>query len=265
MSILYIPHGAGPMPLLGETHHQSLVSFLERFANAHDTPRAIVVISAHWETVSFTVNIAENHSLLFDYRGFPKQSYEITYPAKGSNELRQSIEILLNKHQIRYELEDQRGLDHGAFVPLKIMYPKAEVPIIQISLLKSLDPTSHIKLGEALSELISLDVLILGSGSSFHNMGLVHGVTESDRLQSEAFDKWLTDACVNPNYSAKERKERLVHWKNAPSAMFSHPREEHLLPLHVCFGAALKAGLSAQVLFNELFMGVKVSAIHWSC
>lgn len=263
MSILYIPHGAGPMPLLGEPHHQSLVSFLKHYAKTHNTPRAIVVISAHWETEIFKVNNSVTHSLLFDYSGFPKESYEFTYSANGSRELGHSIERLLNEHQIIYELENLRGLDHGVFVPLKIMYPKAEVPVIQISLLQSLDPKRHIKLGEALSELVKQNVLILGSGSSFHNMGLVRGVTESDQQQSDVFDKWLIDACTNENYSVEERKEKLISWKNAPSATFSHPREEHLIPLHVCLGAALKNGLRAEVLFNELFMGVKVSAIHW--
>lgn len=263
MSVLYIPHGAGPMPLLGEPHHHSLVAFLERFSTENRKPDAIVVISAHWETQNLKINCVDQHSMLYDYNGFPPAAYQLQYPASGDQQLGEFVSATLEARGFSVEKETSRGLDHGVFVPLKIMYPAADIPVIQLSLLNSLDPSQHILIGQALAELDDKNVLILGSGSSFHNMNLVSGVTPFDQQKSEAFDQWLVSTCTESALTWSDKEQRLINWQQAPEALFSHPREEHLIPLHVCFGAAKGKDLTASVVFSELFMGVKVSAIHW--
>src|SRR5690606_2997670 len=134
-------------------------------------------------------------------------------------------------------LDEQRGFDHGVFVPLLLMYPQADIPVLQLSLLSSLDAERHIALGEALSELRQMNVLILGSGMSFHNMqALMAGESPELSARSDAFHDWLVKTCTSDSLHREERKQELLFWYRAPEGMFSHPRPEHLLPLHVCFG-----------------------------
>ncbi|MCG8668603.1 MAG: dioxygenase [Pseudomonadales bacterium] len=264
--VFYFPHGAGPMPLLGEPNHHSLVSFLKNYAEQFPKPEAILIVSAHWETNVSTVLDASQHHLLFDYNGFPKEAYEISYQPPIAPMISEKVRSLLADHKLACGIELQRGLDHGVFVPLKLMYPDADIPCTQLSLVSSLDPELHIEIGRAISTLRDQGVLILGSGSSFHNMSLVHGVSPRDQQKSESFDKWLVDTCCDPNLDLSQRQERLANWIQAPDAKFSHPREEHLIPLHVCFGAAnsgSEANNCAKHVFGELFMGVKVSAFSW--
>ena len=140
---------------------------------------------------------------------------------------------------MRARLDTQRGFDHGMFVPLKLMYPQAQIPCVQLSMLSSLDPAKHIALGKSLAALREKNVLIVGSGMSFHNLRAFF----SPRLssigeRSEAFDRWLVETCTSRELSSEEREKRLVAWEQAPFARFCHPREDHLLPLHVCYGAA---------------------------
>jgi aromatic ring-opening dioxygenase catalytic subunit (LigB family) len=155
---------------------------------------------------------------------------------------------------------EQRNWDHGCFVPLLLSHPKAEIPVVQLSLIQGLDPAAHINLGRALSSLRNEGVLILGSGLSFHNMQAFFHPTAAAKQHSEAFDTWL-QACLCSENTSVQRTAQLINWQQAPSARFCHPREEHLLPLFVCFGAAL--GARAQVSFEDYLMGVKVSAFSW--
>lgn len=261
--ILYFPHGAGPMPLLGEPNHQNLVGFLKAFAQQVPRHKAIVIISAHWEESQVTVNTATSPSLLYDYYGFPAPAYDIPYPTKGSAELASRVTSLLDENGIGANKTDQRGWDHGVFVPLKIMYPNGDIPCVQLSLESNLDPSKHIAIGRALAKLREEGVMILGSGSSFHNMSLVNGVTVADQEQSVQFDDWLKESVLLGNEQSELALARLVDWKQAPYALFSHPREEHLLPLQVCLGAAIESAAMATVAYEEFFMGVKVSAFSW--
>lgn len=137
------------------------------------------------------------------------------------------------------KLDAQRGFDHGLFIPLKIMYPDADIPCVQISLVNSLDPSEHIKIGKALKGLDYDDLLIIGSGFSFHNMkAFFMPETNESKAKNESFEKWLLETCSSREINEQERTQRLIHWETAPSARFCHPREEHLLPLHVCYGIA---------------------------
>lgn len=236
---LFISHGGGPMPLLGDESHRELVACLQAIATKIPRPDAIVVVSAHWEEQVATITAGKNPPLIYDYYGFPEESYNIQYPCAGEPSVAREIFAVLQDSGIAARLDAQRGFDHGAFVPLKIMYPEADIPCVQLSLLASLDPASHIAIGKALRTLNRLNVLLLGSGFSFHNMKAFFSAdsTESRRM-NHGFESWLRDTCCNPEYSEEERARKLVHWSAAPAARFCHPREEHLLPLHVCYGAA---------------------------
>jgi 4,5-DOPA dioxygenase extradiol len=259
--VLYFPHGGGPMPLLGDAGHEHMIDFLRAITPALGKPAAILVISAHWEAKVPTLTSGESPSLLYDYFGFPQESYAITYPAPGDPALARDVYQLLRAGGLEARLDDQRGFDHGLFVPLKIMYPAAEIPCVQLSLVSGLDPESHLRIGRALLELRKQNVLVVGSGFSFHNMRAFDfsGHAAPDP-QNDAFQDWLMDTCTNRAITREERERRLARWALAPSARYCHPREEHLLPLHVCCGAA---GTAAKVVFDGYVLGKRSVALLW--
>ncbi len=236
---IFISHGGGPLPLLGDHQHKALVIALQNLARAITKPRAIVVVSAHWEEKIPTITAIHHPSLIYDYYGFPPESYEIQYPCPGEPSLAEDIFKLLKNRGISAQLDRERGLDHGAFVPLKIMYPEATIPCIQLSLVNTLDPLLHIEIGQALQQLHEQNVLLIGSGFSFHNIRAFFEPTNIESHQlNQAFEHWLEDVCINEKYSELQRSELLCQWKKAPGAHYCHPREEHLIPLHVCYGAS---------------------------
>lgn len=235
---VFISHGGGPLPLLGDKQHLEMNECLRNLAASMPEPEAIVLVSAHWEERVPTVTAAQHPSLIYDYYGFPPESYEIKYPCPGEPSLATELQRLLCKKDFDAELSDNRGLDHGAFVPLKIMYPKANIPCVQVSMIDSLNPDDHIKMGSVMSQLHKENVLLIGSGFSFHNLNAFFKKDpESDRQNTE-FENWLQEACGSDQLSENKRREKLVNWESAPGARYCHPREEHLLPLHVCYGAA---------------------------
>ena len=213
-----------------------------------ETPRAIVVISGHWEESPLAVTAAPSPSLLYDYYGFPPHTYELKYPAPGSPKLAARVAGLVNAR-----LETERGFDHGVFIPFKLIYPDANVPVVQLSLKSGLDAAEHIRIGQALAPLRKEGVLIVGSGMSFHNLRAFGPAAGTPSVQ---FDEWLSAAVCAPD--SGQRNQLLTSWKNAPSARFAHPREEHLLPLMVAAGAA--GSDPGQRLFEDTVMGAKVSA-----
>lgn len=260
-AVLFLSHGGGPLPLLADPGHAELVANLNALSEKIKKPATIIVISAHWEETKINITHAEYPDLIYDYSGFPAESYDITYPAAGNPPLANALFSILNANGITTELNDNRGFDHGMFVPLKIMYPDADIPCIQVSLLKNLDPFAHIKLGEALAELSDKDVLIIGSGFSFHNMrAFFTPQTPESRQMNDVFAAWLTETCASTALDENIRKERLINWEQAPFARYCHPREEHLLPLHVCYGAA---GRAAAEVFEFNILGIKASAYLW--
>ena len=237
--VLFLSHGAGPMPLLGEDRHQEMVENLKVIATKIKKPSAIIVISAHWEEKIPTITSGVNPSLMYDYYGFPDDAYNIKYPCQGEPFLADQIHQSLSSAGIEAGLDKKRGFDHGVFVPLKIMYPDADIPCVQLSLAQSLNPGEHIKIGKALSGVKHDELLVIGSGFSFHNMKAFFAPeTSESKTMNETFEKWLIDTCSNPNIDDEERTQRLENWEQAPFARYCHPREEHLLPLHVCFGVA---------------------------
>jgi 4,5-DOPA dioxygenase extradiol len=239
---LYLSHGGGPLPLLGDQAHSEMVACLKDIAATIERPSAIIVASAHWEESRPTVTSGENPALIYDYYGFPKESYEIQYPCPGAPHLSQAIANALQQAGIDAQLDQARGFDHGLFVPLKIMYPEADIPCVQLSLLRSLDPVEHLKLGHALKNLGDPAVLLIGSGSSFHNLKAFFEPGNADLIaMNNAFEHWLAQTCSDRALTENERRQRLTNWASAPFARECHPREEHLLPLHVCYGLAASA------------------------
>lgn len=258
--VFYLPHGGGPLPLLGDPQHLALTQFLTQLGSKLATPAAILVVSAHWESPHPALTAAENPALLFDYSGFPAQSYQLSYPAPGAPQLAAQIADKLQQAGFSPQLNTSRGWDHGVFVPLLMLRPQADIPVLQLSLLKGLDPATHIALGEAISFLRSQNVMIIGSGMSFHNMqAFFRPDLVSDNQVSE-FNQYLISS-LQPQHSYADQTQRLINWQQAPHARLIHPREEHLLPLHVCFGAA--KGATAQVLFNDKVLNKTVLAFGW--
>ncbi len=225
-----------------------------------DKPDAVVVFSAHWEESIPTIIGSEAPELFYDYYGFPPETYELKYPAPGNPKLARRVEKLLEQQGITSKIDKDRGFDHGVFIPLKMMYPNADIPMIQISLIHGLDPKNHIVLGKALAALTKENILIIGSGFSFHNMGAFvwNNINKPDSKNDE-FQEWLIDVCIG-KYSISEREKMLVEWNNAPNARYCHPREEHLLPLHVCLGIA---GKSADLIFDDYILGKRAIAVKW--
>ncbi|MDH3630899.1 MAG: dioxygenase [Gammaproteobacteria bacterium] len=260
-TILFFPHGGGPLPLLNEPGHAAMNRFLRSFPETIAKPDAIIVISAHWEEPVVTITAAAAPALLFDYTGFPAETYEYQYPAPGNPELARKIQSLLQQAGTDCNLDYERGFDHGMFVPLMLMYPLADIPCIQISLAASLDAAEHIRIGNALAELKSENLLILGSGFSFHNMeALMSKRDDSIDLRNQEFETWLAEVCGDPDLSETEREQRLTGWESAPHARYCHPREEHLLPLQVCYGIGQTA---AKRVFKEPVAGFTASAYQW--
>ncbi len=222
----------------------------------------MIVISAHWEEEVVTITHGTHPPIIYDYYGFPNEAYQIQYPAPGAPKLAEHIHRTLEANGIPATLDDQRGFDHGLYIPLKVMYPEADIPCVQVSLVDILDPMQHICIGEALSQLANNnDVLIVGSGFSFHNMkAFALNKPGMKDEQNEAFEHWLIEVCSSREIDEETREDKLVHWNRAPGARYCHPREEHLLPLHVCYGR-IKQPCQA---YQELtIIGKKASFYVW--
>ena len=151
MTILYLSHGGGPLPILGDPGHKAMITFMKDLPDQLSRPKNIVVISAHWEEQNPTLLGAAKPPMFYDYYGFPEPAYEIDYPADGNPSLAKRISEELAKSGIVSNIDMHRGFDHGLFIPLNLMYPKADIPAIQLSLQQGLSPKDHIALGKALS------------------------------------------------------------------------------------------------------------------
>lgn len=260
--VLFVPHGAGPcffMDWNPADTWNGMGSFLKGVAaTLPQRPEAIVLVSAHWLGPQFRVTGHARPELIYDYRGFPAHTYELTYPAPGKPQLAQRVAELLNTNGLPAQVDADRGFDHGMFIPLKMMFPAADIPVIQLSLRQDLDPQAHLQAGRALAALRDENVLIVGSGMSFHNMR-GYGDSRFSAISDE-FDHWLTSAVQSP---APER-ERLLHdWAQAPQARLCHPPggEEHLLPLLVVAGAGDEA--PGQRIYSERVMQTTLSAYRF--
>lgn len=263
---LFIPHGGGPCffmdPLPGTPPDlwERMADYLRGIDRSlGGRPQAVLVVSGHWEAERPTVNVAEHPPLLFDYYGFPEDTYRLTYPAPGSPALAARVRQLLLGRGIRADGEAGRGLDHGVFVPFKVMYPDADVPLVQLSLDSSRDETAHLKIGMALAPLRDEGVLIVGSGMSYHNLREFFVDRPASNQAAGAFDAWLHDTVTEPD--AEVRIARLAAWRQAPGARTAHPTPEHLLPLMVAAGAA-EADAGRRT-YHDHLMGKAVSGFQF--
>lgn len=256
---LFIPHGGGPCFFMDWTWGPAdtwdgLGDWLSHLAERLNlTPKAIIVISAHWEEADFAVTAQPTPPLLYDYHGFPAHTYQLSYPAAGAPELAQKVVDLLQGSGLSARLEHNRGLDHGVFIPLKLIYPQANIPVLQLSLKHGLDPAIHLAAGRAIASLRDEGVLIIGSGSSYHNM---QGSGPAFSAAALRFDNWLGEAACAP--TTEQRAQMLTQWLQAPEARLSHPREEHLLPLMVAAGAA--GNDLGQRIYRQPIMDIMLSA-----
>jgi len=259
--VLYLSHGGGPLPILGDESHHEMIDMLKRISAKIEKPSAIIVISAHWEEDTISITSGANPALIYDYYGFPKESYDITYPCPGSPEFAQQVHRIFNEANITSQLDDQRGFDHGLFIPLKIMYPDADIPCIQVSLNHNLNPTSHIDMGKALANIDIDNLLIIGSGFSFHNLkAFFSAEAEDTHTKNVGFEEWLIETCSSKDLDEGEREQRLIDWEQAPHARYCHPREEHLLPLYVCYGVSQSPSLER---FELTILHKKSSMYLW--
>jgi 4,5-DOPA dioxygenase extradiol len=232
---VFLAHGGGPMPLLGMQPDiaQHLTAVRQKWLPPDVLPSAIVVVSAHWESDPIRIIASAQPSMIYDYYGFPPKAYELKYPAPGSPILANKIHTLLSNANIPSVLDTQRGYDHGVYVPLMLMYPEAEIPVVEVSLHADLTPQSNLRLGAALRSLRDENVLLVGSGYSFHNMSAFMRPSADASLAARAFNDWLKESML----MGDSRSAKLLAWETAPSARFCHPREEHLAPLFVVAGA----------------------------
>ncbi len=263
MPVVFLPHGGGPWPFVDlggfVTKHEcdALAGYLRGLvARLPRRPEAMVVVSAHWEAPVPTVMTSPRPPILYDYYGFPPESYAIPWPAPGDPRLAARVRALLADAGIRTAEDAERGFDHGTFIPLKLTFPDADVPTIQLSLERGLDPARHLAIGRALAPLRDEGVLLVGSGMSFHNMREFR--RPAGRAISEAFDAWLQRVAVADR---APRDDELVRWSAAPAARQAHPREEHLLPLMVVAGAA--GDDRGEVPYSDTFGGARISAVHF--
>jgi aromatic ring-opening dioxygenase catalytic subunit (LigB family) len=239
---LFIPHGGGPCFFMDDPAGvwTDLAAFLAGLPGSLPAaPAAIIVVSGHWETAGFAFTGAARPALVYDYYNFPPHTYALRYDVPGAPALAAEAAGLLRAAGLNADVDAARGLDHGVFVPMKVAFPDARIPMIEMSLDRSLDPALHLAAGSALAPLRDRGVLILGSGMSFHNM---RGYRDGRfTAPSEVFDSWLNGAVAQ---AGPARAALLAGWEAAPAARLSHPREEHLLPLMVVAGASAAAGRS---------------------
>ncbi|WP_313803602.1 class III extradiol ring-cleavage dioxygenase [Sphingobium sp.] len=239
---LFIPHGGGPCffmdpsdpdrPHSDPMWHRMQAYLTDLITTLPERPRAILLISGHWEENHFTLHAGERPGLLFDYHGFPPHCYTLRWDAPGAPTLARRAARLLEQAGFPAAMEEERGWDHGVFIPMKVALPDADIPVAQLSLRSDLDPEAHIVAGRALAPLRDEGVLIIGSGMSFHNLR-VRGLQAL--APSRLWDDALTQAVTDPDPASRAR--RVAAWAKLPNAHFAHPREEHLLPLMVALGA----------------------------
>lgn len=260
--VFFIPHGAGPcffMDWQPADTWDGMASFLASITTRlPERPKAILIISGHWQTPEFRITSGAKPDLIYDYYGFPEHTYNLTYPASGAPVLSERVSKMLTEAGIANTQDAARGFDHGVFIPLKVMFPEADIPVVQMSLRNDLDPKAHLAAGQALQSLRQEGVLIIGSGMSFHNM---RGYGDTNfTAPSEVFDEWLTDTVAA---DAETRWSALANWSKAPYATASHPlgAEEHLLPLMIAVGAA--GNDKGHKVYSEQVLKTQLSAFQF--
>jgi aromatic ring-opening dioxygenase catalytic subunit (LigB family) len=258
----FISHGGGPWPWMkaqtGGAYDKLEAALAHMPTEIGATPRAVLMLSAHWEAPEFTVQTNPAPPMVYDYGGFPEFTYHVKYAAPGAPDVARRVRAVLADAGLASDEDAVRGFDHGMFSPMAVIYPRADVPVLQLSLRKGLDPREHLALGRALAPLRDEGILILGSGLSYHNL---RSFGPAARAPSAAFDGWLADTLAIAEPAA--RADALAAWERAPAARLAHPREEHLLPLMVAVGAAEGEAATRVYHEREFFGGITVSSYRF--
>ena len=242
---------------MGNTYDQ-LSASLREISGLHPNISAVLMVTGHWEERAFAVASNSQPPMVYDYGGFPPHTFQIQYPAPGSPHLATQVKDLLGGAGLQANLNDKRGFDHGVFVPMYVMYPNADMPVVMLSLWRDLDVVAHLAAGRALTSLREQGVLIIGSGSSYHNL---RDFGPGAKTVSAQFDAWLSESVCN--FNGSERNQRLLNWKTAPAAQAAHPREEHLMPLMVAAGAAENEVAVRNYHEDNFFGGISISGFKF--
>jgi aromatic ring-opening dioxygenase catalytic subunit (LigB family) len=257
---LFVSHGGGPWPFVDgmrEMFAKTAAEFRALPARLPERPRAVLVITGHWEAAQFSVSTAEHPPMDYDYSGFPAHTYLLQYPAQGSPALAARVTELLAAAGVPCLGDPGRGFDHGTFVPLGLMYPEADMPIVLLSMKSGYSAAEHLRVGQLLQPLREEGILIIGSGLTYHNMrGFGNPASTS---VAAAFEHYLTDAVTQPD--ALVRNRMLLDWEQGPGARQAHPREDHLIPLMVVAGAA--GSDQGQRLFVDHVMSVDMASYQF--
>jgi aromatic ring-opening dioxygenase catalytic subunit (LigB family) len=250
--VYFLSHGGGPWPWMQgpmRAHFTLMERALQDIPRQlPEPPRAVLVVSGHWEEDAFTVSSSPQPGMEYDYYGFPPETYHIRYPAPGSPQLAARVQQLLGAAGWPVGADPERGFDHGTFSMLRPIYPDAEVPVVQLSLKTSMDPAEHLAAGTALAPLRDEGILIIGSGQSYHNLRLWNA---AGAAPAAAFDAWLRRSLLGTTPAV--RNAALLAWEQAPAARAAHPCEDHLIPLMVAAGAAGDDPVTT--IYGERFMG----------
>ncbi|KAG9243460.1 Extradiol ring-cleavage dioxygenase, class III enzyme, subunit B [Calycina marina] len=269
--VIAVCHGGGPMPILGDPGHAQLIKSMSTTVpkilglGTANAPRAIVLVTAHWSATRPTISNGSRHKLYYDYGGFPPEAYSVKYDAPGSPEVAQEVFEVLNKAGLKPRMDGERGWDHGVFVPMTLINPRADIPIVQLSVLTSASPAQHFAMGRALASLRVSNVAILGSGmATFHNLRMMFSGALNDGAVQKRNKQWsetLTETLKIKNNV--EREESFEGWRGWVGAKEAHPQggEEHFMPLLVCAGAG---GDKSAEDFQDEIMDMKQSTYYWT-
>lgn len=243
---VFISHGA-PTLILEDIPARN---FLKELGKKYREVKAVLCISAHWMTINPTVNVVEKHDTIHDFYGFPSELYQLNYPASGEVELAKKTAGLINDIGSSCEIDHTRGLDHGAWVPMMLMFPEAEVPVFQLSIQQHMEPKKHHALGKAIESLRHEGVLILGSGGAVHPLGYapLRPGAETDQWALD-FDSWLTKSVEQGDDNAIKNYSKV-----SPYPERAHPTPDHFMPLLISMGAAGE-GAKGEVIHHSWYWG----------
>ena len=258
----FVSHGGGPWPYMkdqyGATYDKLEASLIDMKRQVGVRPKAVLVVTSHWEEDEFMVSSGTAPGMIYDYGGFPPHTYQVKYPAPGLPALAQRVADLAAKSGHAVSLDPLRGYDHGTFSMLYPVYPEADMPVVQLSIKHGYDPQTHMDIGRALAPLRDEGVLIIGSGLSYHNL---RQFGPGGQLASHEFDAWLQHVLLK--LTPAERKVALMHWSEAPYARLAHPREDHLVPLMVALGAAENEEAACVYHEDDFFGSLAVSSFRF--
>ncbi len=256
MPTIFLSHGAPPL-----ADDPTWTDELSRWAAGMSRPSSMLMVSAHWEEAPLTIGATSTVPLVYDFWGFPEHYYRVTYPAPGAPALADQVAALLASPSHHTHSDPTRGLDHGAYVPLKEMYPEADIPVLQISM-PTLDPAELFAVGQELAPLRDQGVLIVGSGFSTHNlreMRMDLPAQAEPPSWSAEFDQWLAESLDHNDVDGLIDFQR-----TAPAAYLAHPRTEHFAPLFVALGAAAGGTDSGDTVIDGFWFGLSKRSVQFN-